>query len=783
MLDDGIHVSSWVWGILTLTILHLVFYHALVFQGKTFASPDTMQAAAPAQEYRDFYRDAHHSEPRWIPHVFSGLPARGSMMLPAEYPPHALFRFLLGDFYEAKVIHHLLGSIWMFLLLRGWGIGFLGAWLGGASFSLSTYLVSITAADHGGKLYSASYIPLILLTGERMLRRSSWLWTGLAGLSIGLMLRAKHPQIAYYGLLSLVLLFLFVLPRIVRERGYRGGGQSLARLGIALGLGFLIATPLLLPAREYAPFSIRGAGPGGGLSYEYATQWSFHPLESITFLVPGFLGFGGSTYWGHMPFTEAPNYFGVLVFCLAVLGAVTSARRLEVRFLLTLLFLSLVVSFGKHLPALYNVLFDYFPEFNRFRVPVLILILFQTGLVALAARGIETLRDGKSRTVKRWAIVLVCVGVVLLLVAASASSIVSGIQRPGEEKLPERVAGHLHAERAAYLTRDSVRSSLFLLAGGVLVFGFPRFRITTRWVLPALVTLLAIGDLWGVSARLVHPRASRDDVRRLLRATPAEKWLMAQGDLFRILPLGEDARSNRFMAHDISSIAGYYPAKMARYEQLMQRRGLESLPIVRMLNTKYILAPGQLRTELFREVGNFGGQYLYEIPEALPRVWFVSHWDVVSETDALDRTLAQGFRPDSTAFLEVDPAIQQGGRGRVISITRDAPERIEVAVDARDDALLVFSEIFYEPGWHAQVDQKETAVIRADYLLCGVVVPGGAKTVTLYYESHAEEMGDTLATWGWVLLIAVCTVGLTSNEHIRRKINAVLRAPSTKQRE
>lgn len=756
---DSIQVSPVVWGILLLMILHLVFYQSLVFQRKTFASPDTIQAAAPAHQYRDSYRDTYDAEPRWIPHVFSGMPAQGSMMLPAEYPPHAVFRFFLGELYEAKVIHHLLGSIWMFLLLRGWGIGILGAWLGGASFSLSTYMVSITAADHGGKLYSASYIPLILLVGERMLRRSSWMWTGLAGLTIGLMLRAKHPQIAYYGLFAITLLFLFALPRIRRNHGYWGMGQSLARLGAALALGFLIATPLLLPAREYAPFSIRGAGPGGGLSYEYATQWSFHPAESITLLVPGFLGFGGSSYWGHMPFTEAPNYFGVVIFGLAVLGAVATARCLETRYLLTLMVLSWLVSLGKHFPILYNLLFDHFPQFNRFRVPVLILILFQTGLVALAARGIHLLSDPQRRLAKRWAIALVAVGIVLLILAASASSIVGSAVRPGEEDLPARVASAIHAEREGHLAKDSVRSAAFLVAAGLLVLAFPRLRLSTRWILPTLLTLLAVADLWGVSARLVHPRASREDVRRVLRATPVEKWLTAQDDLFRILPLGDKARSNRFMAHNISSVMGYYPAKMARYDQLIQRRGLENMAVLRMLNSKYILAPGRLRTDQLREVGTFGSEYLYEIPGSLPRAWFVADWEVVSETEALDRVLVPTFRPDSSALLEIDPAIQVGGQARVINITQLTPERIEVAVDVPGDALLVLSEIFYEPGWRALVDERKAEVLRADYLLCAAVVPEGSRKVTFYYESHAEKMSQMMSICGWVLVIAVFMVG------------------------
>ena len=61
---------------------------------------------------------------------------------------------------------------------------------------------------------------------------------------------------------------------------------------------------LSLPIREYANYSIRSAGETGGVTFTYATQWSFSPVEMLTFVVPGALGFGGRTYWGTMPFTD-----------------------------------------------------------------------------------------------------------------------------------------------------------------------------------------------------------------------------------------------------------------------------------------------------------------------------------------------------------------------------------------------------------------------------------------------------------------------------------------------
>ena len=58
--------------------------------------------------------------------------------------------------------------------------------------------------------------------------------------------------------------------------------------------------------------SIRSSNMGSFV----ATNWSMHPKELLTYLMPNFFGFGGSTYTGFMPFTDFPNYVGLLYYYL-----------------------------------------------------------------------------------------------------------------------------------------------------------------------------------------------------------------------------------------------------------------------------------------------------------------------------------------------------------------------------------------------------------------------------------------------------------------------------------
>ncbi|MBN1423343.1 hypothetical protein JXA88_02195 [Candidatus Fermentibacteria bacterium] len=772
----GFHLRgdpSW-WLTALLILVHLVFFREVIFGGKSFVSADTLQAATPSHRYAELYRSRHDQWPRWIPHVFCGMPAQGSMMYAAEYPPNRPLRWVLGPAFDpdtAKVFHHILASLGMFLLLRSWGVGRAGALTAGVGFSLATGLVSVTAADHGGKLYTTAYLPIILLVATRLLARPTLAVVSLGGVSVGLMLRAQHPQIAYYGFIAFALFGLCALPGIIR-RGYRQ--VAIVGIGVlALGIiGSLIAAPLALPAAEYAPHSIRGAGPGGGLAYEYATQWSFHPAEIMTLLVPGFFGFGGASYWGHMPFTDAPNYAGILIVALAAMGAVAGIRTTRVRFLLLMGATALLVSMGRHFSPLYNLLFTHLPQFNRFRVPVLILVLLQLSLCALAGMGLDAVLRSTSLFRRRAGVALAAAGIALLLVALASRGVARDARRPGEDRMDPRQVSALQDERASKAAWDGARSAGFLLGAAALILlcGAGSGMRSPRSAM-VVIAVAAVVDLWGVSARLVHPQYRKSAVDEYLRPTAAERWLserVGAEDPFRVLPADSRANSNRFMTFDVSSVLGYYPAKIARYASLMEAGGIQSLNVLQMLNARYVLSQNPLPTSpLLHQISAHGGEILYELAGALPRAWFVSDWRVMDEASTLAAVMDPGFSPAMEAVLEEDPKIAPGGAARVRRIQRPTAERMIIEVEAEGDALLVISEIGYPPGWHAEVDGVAVEVMRANHVVSAVGVPDGARSVVFFYESQAERWGALLSTMGWIVAAALLLGATARSARVR----------------
>ena len=94
-------------------------------------------------------------------------------------------------------------------------------------------------------------------------------------------------------------------------------------------LGLCMAMWIYLPAMNYTPYSIRGAGSGGGTGFEYATNWSFSMSEMATFFIPSYYGFGGATYWGSVgvvsKFSTCSRYSSKIALAISL----ASPRRFD----------------------------------------------------------------------------------------------------------------------------------------------------------------------------------------------------------------------------------------------------------------------------------------------------------------------------------------------------------------------------------------------------------------------------------------------------------------------
>jgi len=352
---------------LILSILLGVFFFDVLFKDKTYQSPDAQAAVSVSIGMKDI------SFPQHCPYIFSGMPATLVYNEPILYFPNILHL----SKYWSHIAHLLLAGIGMFLILRNYG--FFPAMTGAISFMFCTNMIGQEIFGHAGLMMTAAYIPLIFWLLRRFfIDRSHWGWLALV---MGLQMQRGHYQIVLYAWLLITFVFAY---QFFQKNGSpkKFVLKKLRWVGVCVLLSFGMAAMTFLPRFEYAEYSIRSS-----IDIGYATSWSLHPKEIITFVMPYFYGFGDTAYTGYFTFTHFPQYLGIVTVILACF-----ARGRIVFLHLSIIGVSLLIAMGKYTP-IYGILYDYLPLFDNFRVPSMILILVQFSTAILAGMGMNRIQE------------------------------------------------------------------------------------------------------------------------------------------------------------------------------------------------------------------------------------------------------------------------------------------------------------------------------------------------------------------------------------------------------
>ena len=377
-------------SIFFLLLICIILFHKVLFKDYLFQGGDSLSPKAIRMGIENSI-DNYGEYPLWMPWIFSGMPSIHSFQNISEfYFPHLLMKGLMNlgvpQFWEF-IFHFIFSAIGMIFLLKYLNINHMIALWGGISYMMMPYLVTMIVHGHGSQMMTTAYIPWIMLFCLKLHHSPSLFNVGLLAFFMGLQLQRAHVQIAYY---TWMLVGLYIVVNIFFHLKNKESFRELIVYSIpAFLLSICMSMWIYYPAASYTPFSIRGGGEGGGTGIDYATQWSFSIGEMLTFFIPSYYGFGGVTYWGNMPFTDYPNYMGIfsLLFSLYALFL----YRDRFRFFDNCKFIYLFLSFGHNFKLFYEFFYSYFPFFNKFRVPVMILVLLQFNVVVMAALGFNDL--------------------------------------------------------------------------------------------------------------------------------------------------------------------------------------------------------------------------------------------------------------------------------------------------------------------------------------------------------------------------------------------------------
>ena len=614
VLPEFISKHPSIWSAALILILLFILYHQTMFQDKEFLGHDTLNATLC---YRPFIDDALERGiyPLWNPYIFSGMPSFASL---SSVPwinfidaiiNHTL-KFLTQNDFTRILFNYLLFGWLMFFLIRKKKLAVEAALFAGVTIIFMPQFVAFGVHGHHSKLLTLALIPLIIYLVDGLLTRRNLLFLSLTALVLGFQLLRAHVQVVYYTYMLIGFYFLFiVIDDYIQNKKIDTVLKITGLLAAAIVLAIALSSVVYISVYEYSHYSIRGGGPGGGLDYEYATNWSFSPLEMMTFIVPGFAGFGGKTYWGPMSYTDYPLYMGILP--LFFVGIAFILRRDKTTWFFTgIALFSLLVSFGRSFPLLYWPMYKFLPFFNKFRVPSMIHILLDISVIIVAVIGLNallTLRERshqkgyaqKVKAVTTYFYIFGAVGLVIfmyLLLGESAYGNLAAkydtVKRYLAQGYTMKILQDQLIRPAFELARwDGFKMVILLALGGTAIIAFLKNKLS-RIAFIAILLVLTIIDLWWADFRIISDKYDKNRENRIqgvenyFAETPAVKFLKNQKEhTYRIFD-ADQGNENWYMYHLIEHVDGYNAAKLRIYQEA--RESLRFHPIMlAMLNTRY----------------------------------------------------------------------------------------------------------------------------------------------------------------------------------------------------
>ena len=88
-----------------------------------------------------------------------------------------------------------------------------------------------------------------------------------------------------------------------------------------------------------------------------------------------------------------------------------------------------------------------------------------------------------------------------------------------------------------------------------------------------------------------------------------------------------------------------------------------------------------------------------------------------------------------------------------MQLTNYSSNDLIYSFNSTEQQMVVFSEIWYQPGWKAYIDGQETDHIRVNYALRGLLVPAGNHEIVFKFEPRSYYLGETISLISSLLIM------------------------------
>ncbi len=744
----------------------LIVLYPMAFQDLRPGGVDVIGSKGSTHQRLEYQKETGKTV-YWNSPVFSGMPNYhriGGKVFSLD----SIINKFLGKIIYSIIWIYLIGFIGIFYLLRFFKLGFWESVFGGLGFIFIPHFMSLLNIGHFAKFRPIMYMPIVTFFFLSFLNKKNLLWFFGFIFAFSIQIRTQHYQIIFYQILILLFVGLYYLIKmLIDKESNRFIFKILLIIGGSLLITAMVAQPLFV-TNEYTPHSIRG-GTGEeestGLDMDYATGWSMHPAELLTLVMPRF--FGGTSgeiyngnkvsqlkgrqipgYWGHMPFTQVYDYFGVVLFFFAIVGLILSFKKGFIKVLFALFLLSVFLSFGRHLPFLYSLFFQHIPFFNKFRVPSMILVVMQFIMVIWAAFGFKHILDITKENLKKVQNIILGVGASLILIGLIVLIFGSSfpLEKAGDASQYEpQVLSMIKQARLDMLQTDALRMIIFTLLTAAIILLFIHKVIRKYIFIGAVIVILLIDLIPYVKkaeGELYDPVKLE---KQHFKLKPANKAILQDTSYYRVFPITENPFNNNDWSYYHNSIGGYNAAKLRIYQDIVENcifKGADpQVPvnwnILKMLNTKYIISSSELPQDHLEPYyyDQSNKLLVYKAKYDPQPAWFVDEVITVEDREKrFDELNDLDFDPSQTAILEEEFLLPVEKPDSSYVRTTPSFNTMNYEIFTDKPTLFVASEIYYPPkgGWKAFVDGKEVLIYKTNHVLRSIYIDSPGKHDILF---------------------------------------------------
>lgn len=659
----------------------------------------------------------HGHVPWWNPFEGLGAPLAGEMQSAALFPLVLLLALSTGQLFF-HIVLEVTAGLSSYFLLRRLVASRLPAVVGGVAFALNGTFAWFAHAP----VNPVAFLPMCLLGVERA-RESAM--TGVArrwillALAMALSAYAGFPESAYID-------GLFVLVwAVVRMVGFPRAAlrKYVSSLGAGLGVGALLAAPILVAFADYLPSADIGTHGTGFANAVFSSQ--FAPSMVTPYLYGPLFGFSGYDHSGTLAriWGNVGGYVTASLIVLAAIGIVGRRRRPLRLALGAWVLLALGRTFG--FPLLQGIV-NFLPEMTKVAFFRYAPASWELAVIVLAVLAIDDLSRGSVSY--RAAVGGLVVGVVAIGAAALEGRGLVGSLAGA----PAHWGWYAASVSWSVVTVTAIAVGLFAVSGrarGTLIACVVALDVLAMFVTPELSAPRSASVDTGVVRYLQHHLGTyRFFTLGPLQPDYGSYWQIASVDV-NDLPV-----PNLYSSYITSSLdTNVDPLTFTGATQL-DPKGPDSaqelvshLGAYEKVGVKYVIVPSG-----------------FQLPIARARAWPVVYSDRVA-------TVLELAHPAPLFHSETQACVTR-------PIDYDS-----AAVWCLRPAMLEREEL-YMAGWSATVNGRAQAVERTGGIFQGIKVPARASVVRFSFAPPYIDVG----LWAFVLGALLLVLGPLVAPALRR---------------